>query len=422
LHRENPCTAPEATQHTIFRLEGLSLMSHLKEGHKNFNQHMQSRFTVTGTTTDDRQVILAYELKEEEFKVNLHVIPKMGLKQEDIDALEKSWNEGEATQFPENTLHINPNLHAESILPDDIRSEEAGKIRNQQNEWAYHLLTAKLWESYLLELDELKKRSAKLEQYDRQLFDDAKSFWERVLEHRKERDISQEGLDKIKDDVNSIFEKLKTFRKTESAEFEATSAKNRDEIIAKLEDIKKRTGSNANFKALLEELKAAQAASRKNRYTKSDDHFLRKACDSTFQFITEQRNHFFNDKTELRLKGLKEVIERMESSLAKDRRDLEYMAKKADSSSIKSLELQLIKVKTNMLNETIASKEEKLKDIRNTLDKVVKQSQRTHKHDAHKEDGAPKENDQEKEQVEQEPAASTGEAAHPDEPNPVPGE
>jgi hypothetical protein len=388
---------------------------------------MQSRFTAKGTTTDDREVILAYELKEEEFKVNLYVIPKKGMNQEAIETIEKRWMDKEEFEFPENTVHINPNLNAESILPDDIRSDEAGKIRNQQNEWAYQLLTAKLWESYLHELDELKNRAANLQHYDRQLFDDAKSFWERVLEHRKERDISQQRLDKIKDDINAIFEKLKTFRKTESAEFETASAKNRDEAFAKLEDIKKRAGANANFKTLLDEFKTLQTENRKNRYTKSDDQQLRKAFDSAFQFITSQRNHFFNDKTEMRVKGLQEVIDKMESSLAKDRRDLEYMAKKADSSSIKSLELQLIKVKSNMLNETIASKEEKLKDIRNTLEKVMKQTYRGPKHggNKNKEEGKQEEQKQEEEKPEEHnptPAETATEITLPDEPNTSSGE
>src|ERR1019366_6152748 len=158
---------------------------------------MQSRFTAKGVINDDKEVILAYELKEEEFKVDLYLVPKKSLKADALQLLEKGWVDGEAYEFPTGTTLINPNLNAESILPDDIRSEEAGKIRIKQNEWAYQLLTAKLWESYLHELDELKKKAAGLAQYDRQLFDDAKSFWERVLEHRKERDISQESLDKI---------------------------------------------------------------------------------------------------------------------------------------------------------------------------------------------------------------------------------
>lgn len=78
----------------------------------------------------------------------------------------------------------------------------------------------------------------------------------------------------------------------------------------------------------------------------------------------------------------------MTSSLERDKRDLEYMAKKTNSSNIKSLELQLIKVKTNMLNETIASKEEKLKDVKLTLDKLLKQSHRANKQQHAKESHA----------------------------------
>jgi hypothetical protein len=373
---------------------------------------MQSRFTATGVTKDDSTVLLAYELKEEEFKVDLYIVPKKSLSTEQIEQLEKGWVEGEAFEFPADAQLVNPNLNAESVLPDDIRSNETGKIRGKQNEWAYQLLTAKLWESYLLELDELKKKAEQLTHYDRQLFEDAKSFWERVLEHRKERDISQSSLDKIKDDVNSVFEKLKTFRKTETAEFEAASTKLRDELMARLEDIRKRADANANFKALLEELKSLQQETRKNRYTKADDSLVKKAFDSAFQFISDQRNAFFNDKTASRIKGLTEVIQKMESSLNRDKKDVEYMQKKANSKNISSLELQLIKVKTNMLNEAIASKEEKLKDIYATMEKLQKQSSKTHKHA--EATGDVVETEDKPAEVEK-PAE---EAMHPDEPNP----
>ncbi len=140
---------------------------------------MQSRFIVKGSDAAGNPLVLAYELKEEEFKVNLYIIPRKSLNHEQLEKLQGEWIEKGTFDFPEDTKLVNPNLNAESVLPDDILSEESGKIRNQQNEWAYQLLTAKLWESYLLELDELKKRSAGLTQYDRQLFDEAKSFWER---------------------------------------------------------------------------------------------------------------------------------------------------------------------------------------------------------------------------------------------------
>lgn len=341
---------------------------------------MLSRFTAKGLTSDEKEVILAYQLNEQEFKVDLYIVPLKSLKDDALSQLENEWVAGEAFEFPKGTQETTPKLQGDdSILPADIRSEEAGKIRSKQNEWAYTLLTAKLWESYLLELQALKKRSEELKQYDRNLFDDSKSFWERVLEHKKERDISQEGLDKIKGDVNAIFEKLKTFRKAESSEFEAASGKLREEVLAKLEDIKSRVVDKANFKALLEEHKALQNESRKNRYSKSDDAIVRKALDSLFHYINEQRNLFFNDMTSSRIKGLSEVVDKMEQSLARDKKDLEYLQKKSESSRANQLEVQLIKVKTNMLNETMASKEEKLKDIRATLENLQKQANKNQK-------------------------------------------
>ena len=373
---------------------------------------MQSRFTAKGITSDDKEVLLAYELKEEEFKVELHIVPKKSLKGDTLEQLEKNWVDGEAFEFPKGTVDVVPKLQGdESILPGDIRSDEAGKIRTKQNEWAYTLLTAKLWESYLNELEELKNKAVALTQYDRNLFDEAKSFWERVLEHRKERDISQERLDKIKDDVNSVFEKLKTFRKTESAEFEGTSAKLRDEILTKLEDLRTRINEKANFKALLEEHRNIQVDNKKNRYTKADDAQLRKALDSVFQFINEQRNLFFSDMTASRVNGLNEVIRKMELSLSHDRKDLVHLHKKNESNKISSLEMQLIKVKMNMLNETVVSKEEKLKDIRATLEKLLKQSGKSIKKEEVKEEGS------------KEISPATAEVAkHGDEPTPSAGE
>ena len=340
---------------------------------------MQSRFTVKGVTNDNTAVVLAYELKEEEFKVDLYLVPKKALTPELTKQLEKGWVDGEEFSFPEETQLITPNLNAESILPDDIKSDEAGKIRIRQNEWAYQLLTAKLWESYLHELEELKARAAALTHYDRKLFDDAKSFWERVLEHRKERDISQERLDKIKDDVNSIFEKLKTFRKSESAEFETISTKQKDDLMAKLEDIRKRIGTRTHFKALMEEFKQLQNETRKLRFTKADDVQVRKAMDALYHFVNEQHKHFVNDKTESRIRDLKEISANLEASLERDRKDLAYYGRKANSNNIKSLELQLIKVKTNMLNEAMAGKEVKLKDVKGTLAELERQQAKINK-------------------------------------------
>ena len=340
---------------------------------------MQSRFITTGNVKDSVEVVLAYELKEAEFRLDLHVIPKKLLNKELMDALSNDWVNGGVFSFPEGTQTIFPDINADSILPDDIKSDKTGEIRHKQNEWAVQLLTNKLWESYLLELEDLKKRSTDLHGYDKSLFEDAKSYWERVLEHKKERNITQDRLDKIKEDVNAIFEQLKTFRKTESAEFEKSSNSVRDNIAERLNQIKLRADEKANFKTLHEDIKALQHEIRNQRFLKSDETAVRKAFDDAFHYIGEQRNKYFSDKYESRITGLKDVIYKMEKGLERDRKDMEYFDKKADNPRIQSLELQLLKVRIRQIKETITSKEDKLRDIQKTLESILKQAGRSTK-------------------------------------------
>lgn len=355
---------------------------------------MQSRFITTGNVKDAQDAVLAYELQEAEFRLVLHVIPKKLLSKELMETLSNDWVNGGAFSFPEGTELIYPDINADSILPDHIKSDKTGEIRHKQNEWAVQLLTNKLWESYLIELENLKKRSADLSSYDKGLFEDAKSYWERVLEHKKERNITQERLDKIKEDVNAIFEQLKTFRKTESAEFEKSSNAARDVIAEKLNQVKSRADEKANFKTLHEDIKAIQHDFRNHRFLKSDENAVRKAFDDAFHYISEQRNKYFTDKFETRISGLKDVIFKMEKGLERDRKDVQYFESKANNPRIQSLELQLLKVRIRQLKETITSKEDKLKDIEKTLESILRQAGKGNKPEkGAKEEGAHKDTD-----------------------------
>jgi hypothetical protein len=327
---------------------------------------MQTRFTAKGTAGDGKEVSLAFELLEEAFLVSLSIIPKAAFSNEQLS----QWAAGETIQLPEGTVTVQPNLNEDSILPADIKSEETGKIRAKQNEWAYLLLTNKLWESYLIELETLKKQAAELTSYSRSLFDDAKGFWERVLEHKKERDISQSKLDEIKEEVNKIFEVLKGLRKNEGAQYEESSAKLRDEIFALIETFKTKLVEGAQFKELFEELKQMQLGIRGKRFTKADDNNIRKAFDAAFQQLNEARNSFASNKNASRVENLSKIVGSMEKSLQRDKADLDYYTKKINNPKANALEIQLVKLKLNMIQEAISSKEEKIADIHKTLEKL----------------------------------------------------
>jgi hypothetical protein len=335
---------------------------------------MQNRFVVTGTKQDTKAVLLAYELVDSAFKINLYVIDKAGSNKANLKFIQENWINGEDFDFTGIGTLINPDINEDSILPADIKSEQTGEIRSKQNEWAVHLLTNKLWEVYLIKLEDLKKQATSLTNYSRDLFEDTKSFWEQVLENKKERNISQKRLEEIKADVNAIFEKLKTFRKNESEEFEKASKAAIDSIMIKLEEVKSKINEKANFKSLADEIKSVQQMAREHRYSKSHEANLRKAFDDTFHAINEARKSFFGSKNEHRVNGLKDVLSKMEMGLSRDQKDLEYFTAKAERPKIQSLELQLLKVRIRQIKDTIASKSEKMDDIKKTLEGLTKKN------------------------------------------------
>ena len=138
--------------------------------------------------------------------------------------------------------------------------------------------------------------------------------------------------------------------------------------------MKKRADEKANFKTLHDDIKAVQHEIRNRHFLKSDETVIRKAFDDAFHYISEQRNRYFSDKFETRISGLKEVIEKMKKGMQRDQTDLDYFTKKADNPRIQSLELQLLKVRLRQIKETLASKEEKLSDIKKTLEGVLRQA------------------------------------------------
>jgi hypothetical protein len=335
---------------------------------------MQNRFVVSGNIQDNKEAILAYELVEAEFKINLYVIDKLALGKENLAFLKDNWVKGETFTFGEETTLINPDINEDSILPAHIKSEQVGEIRHFQNEWAVQLLTNKLWEVYLNKLSDLKKLSEKLTHYSKDLFEETKGFWEQVLENKRERNISQQRLDEIKADVNEIFEKLKTFRKEESEEFEKASRTALESATQQLDALKKKIGENANFKTLADEVKQIQYNLRSTRFSKSHETAIRKAFDDTFHLINETRKSYFGNRNESRIAGLQEVLKKMEGGLNRDQSDLEYFTKKAESPKILSLELQLLKVRIRQIKERIDSKQLKVDDIKKTLEGLMKKA------------------------------------------------
>ena len=100
---------------------------------------MEERFVTWGTFKEKQKVLIALELKKENYKVNIFTFDEAIANKKFVDELMGTWTKGADLTFPEGTIKIERPLSEDSLLPDDLRVEKTGKIRNLQN--TLHFIT-----------------------------------------------------------------------------------------------------------------------------------------------------------------------------------------------------------------------------------------------------------------------------------------
>ncbi|MFN9321800.1 MAG: hypothetical protein ACK58Q_14560, partial [Chitinophagales bacterium] len=282
---------------------------------------------------------------------------------------------GEEVQFPETITTENRSFTEESLLPDNIKIEgKSGAIRQLQNEWSYLLLNAKLFEQFNAQLEDIKIKAAELKGFSSELFDEAKEFWEKVLEYKKEREISQEKLAYFKEEINGVCVHLNKLKESLLKEKDAASEKIREEFSVTLASIDARLEEHGvHFKTIMEELKVLQTKLRGEDIKRDIKNILFDDIQARYDKIKVRREEVLGGVNNSRIDGLTQALERTQKSLNMDVRDLDFNTKKLNSVDSK-LELQLREAKIKVLKDRISSKEEKVADIQKTLNKLTKKS------------------------------------------------
>lgn len=341
----------------------------------------KERFAIWATNEKDERILVALKLDTTQFKVHLYSFGEKDITNEFSEKILNQWVNGEEVEFPESTVSKELDLSDDSLLPENIKVEgKTGAIRQLQNEWSYQLLTAKLWESFNLELDEIKTKAREISEYSQDLFDQCKSYWERALEYRKEKDLNQDRLDFIKEEINNVFDHLKFLRQNAAKERDELAEKLKTEINTALEAIsKKLETSNVHFKTLIEELKGLQAQLKDANVRRDIKNNLYDEVQKYFEMVKEKRDKVLGGGTagtahkNKRLEGLQGAMEKIQKSLDMDKRDLEYNMKRLENSGVSKLEMQLREAKLKMIKDRVMSKEEKIKDIQKTYAQVEKE-------------------------------------------------
>ncbi|HFA50986.1 MAG TPA: hypothetical protein ENJ95_18400 [Bacteroidetes bacterium] len=336
---------------------------------------MKSKLVLWGSNDQDEKLMIAVALRMDENKVDIWTFPESVATEDFYQKMMKEWRDGAGLEFPEPNTHIERELSmSESILPDEIKVERGDVVQRAQTEWHFLVLSSKLHQSYEDRCEELKASVEKLEKYDQGIWDSLKEFWGKVQGQVRERNLLREHADKLRDNINALFAKMKELRSKMDEEFGQFSKEGHDKLMAALDEIEKKVNEGARLPVMFDELKKLQHRFRETKMTREHRSKVWEKLDATFKDVKRRR---FGDRassesgsspyqrTKRRYDGLISAIGKMQASIKRDKNDLDFQ-KRRIANTDGQLEAQIRQAKIKMIEERVRSKEEKLNEMNAT--------------------------------------------------------
>ncbi|MFN9687331.1 MAG: hypothetical protein ACK57X_00470, partial [Bacteroidota bacterium] len=317
---------------------------------------MKNRIVFWGKNENSEKLLLALELLAEEGKVNVISFPEALVSEEFNQALTKDWRDGKTVDFPEGfTSSLVELTVTGSILPAGITAEKMDLVTRAQAEWNFSILSSRLFRSYQSELNEFKDKVERALNFDKNMWDELKSFWDRVQEQARDKSLFREHSEHLRQETNELFGKLKDLRGKLDEEFDRTSKTLYEDIVAKLSDIENKVREGIRLQPLFDELKDIQKKIREVKLNRDHRNKIWDKLDATFKVLKEKR---FGPETaddnnplvriQKRYEGLMAAIDKMESSVGRDIEELNFQNGKVNT-SFGQLEAQIRQAKVAMI-------------------------------------------------------------------------
>ena len=207
--------------------------------------------------------------------------------------------------------------------------------------------------------------------YSGDMWHSLKSFWDKVQDQVKERNLFRDHADELRDTTNDLFAKLKNMRTSVQTEFEENSKTWYDQFNKILDEIEKKVEAGVQkFPDLFDQLKNTQAQFRDKKMARKHADDLWNRLDSLFKTVKEKKfgkQPDFNEGTpterlQTRYEGLINAMDKMQDSIDRDRQEMDYQKKRAAQSE-GQLEAQLREAKMKMIEERVKSKEDKINEM-----------------------------------------------------------
>jgi hypothetical protein len=338
---------------------------------------MKNKLVIWGTDAQDKKVLIALELRPTENKVDIFTFQDADLTEVFVQEMQTQWQSSK-----KEIVFLDPHQHivrdltvSESLLPDDLRTEKTEAIATAQREWHFLVLSHKLSDVYRSELNNIKTKMEGLTQYQPEIWKELKGFWDKLISQVKEKNIIKDHADELIGESNQMFEHLKVKRSEMDAQLSEVSAKAAATFSETLEAIHERINKGMRLAPIFDELKELQEKYKKTQMLQKDRDVVWDKINKAFTALKEkkygssnentQNQNNFGERMNSRIGGLLDAIDKMETSLNRDKQDLTYESKRIDNST-SQLEAQLRTAKLSMIEARISSKEEKLKDMYKT--------------------------------------------------------
>ncbi len=330
---------------------------------------MKTKLVLWGTNANDEKILVALQLRPKENKVDLWTFPDKDLTDQFVDDMLNKWRDGQEVDFPENNQHQERALSvSDSLLPEDIRVERGDLIQRAQTEWHFVVLSNKLNELYENELGDIKQKVDSLNRFSGEVFEELKGFWNKVQSQIRERNLLREHSEDLRTKTNGVFDNLKKLRANLDEEFRSASKEATKIFHGSLEEIEQKI-EGGRLSALFEDLKKLQLKFRDTKLTKEHRSEVWERIDKAFKKVKEKRfgpsantGNSAMDRLQRRYDGLINAIDKMEKSINRDKKDLQFQDNKINSTD-GQLEQQIRQAKVSMIQERIRSKQVKFEEM-----------------------------------------------------------
>ncbi len=323
-----------------------------------------------GTNEKGEKVLIALALRAAENAVDIYTFPFESTSEEFYNLMLNEWRESHEVSMPEGHTHLVKALTAsDSLLPEGLKVDRADIIQRAQSEWHFVVLSNKLYQSFLSELEDIKEKIKGTDFYKNQLWEEMKEAWEKIQKNIFDKTLMREHGQQLREMTNDIFTQLKNMRKDMDSEVDRVSRDFADKFNKTLDEVEAKIKSGLGLQPLFNDLKDLQHEFKDAQLSRNDRSKIWKRIDVAFKAVKEKK---FGEKStkdtsalerlNRRYEGLVSAIDKMDKSIRRDDKDKNFQDDRIANTE-GQLEAQIRMAKLKMIDERINSKNEKLAEM-----------------------------------------------------------